>query len=116
MSDPVRAFEEGRTLCQGLVNDEMHTLIRPLDVLFANRIEKAKSDQQELIAKIESLGRDLESIEGLLPPSYLDEYTTKINRSCDRIDALKRRIIALNRRADTLLGKLAKPKGQRLIP
>jgi uncharacterized coiled-coil DUF342 family protein len=113
MSDPLGSFEEGRTLCQGLVHNEMHTLIRPLDVLFANRIEKAKVDQEELIAKIEALGHDLESIEGLLPPSDLDEYTTKINRYCDRIDALKKRIVALNRRADTLLVKLAKPKGQR---
>jgi phage host-nuclease inhibitor protein Gam len=111
MSDPLSAILEGRSASQSAVCDEIYTLFRPIEVLFTNRMEKAKADQEELIAKCDSLIHDIESIEGLLPPSALDEYTDKINGYCDRIEALHKRIAALNRRADNLLRKIGPAKG-----
>jgi hypothetical protein len=111
MSDPLCAFVEGRSTFQSAVCDEMYTLFRPIEVLFTNRMEKARAEQEELIAKCDCLIHHVESIEGLLPPSALDEYTDKINGYCDRIEALHKRMAALNRRADNLLRKIGPAKG-----
>lgn len=111
MSEPLSAFVDGRSTSQSAVCDEMYTLFRPIEVLFANRMEKAKAEQEELAAKCRCLIHDVESIEGLLPPSALDEYTDKIIGYCDRIEALHKRIAVLNRRADNLLRKIGPAKG-----
>jgi hypothetical protein len=75
-------------------------------------MEKAKANQEELVAKCGSLIHEIESIEGLLPPSALDEYTDKINVYYNRIEALHTRVAALNRRADNLLRKLGTTKNE----
>jgi hypothetical protein len=112
MSEQFSAFLEGRSVSRSAVCEEMYTLFRLTEVLFTNRMEKAKADQEELVAKCGCLIHEIESIKGLLLLSAFDKYTDKINGYCNRIEALHTRIDPLNRRADNLLRRSAPPRAK----
>lgn len=97
---------------RSVVSQKMEELALPLQTIVSEKITEVKKQQNELAAKMEELGKDLEKVESVLPPSELDGLIEKINSYCDRVETCRRRVAAVSKRADVMLNKLARARPQ----
>jgi chromosome segregation ATPase len=101
-----------RVAPEATLKEELLALIHPLEGLVANRLEKVKTEQAELLEKISVLVHEFEAIESSLPQTDLDAVTDTLNGYCDRIEKLRKRVAAVTKRAESILTKPAKPRLQ----
>jgi hypothetical protein len=106
------ADADGRTAPEATLKEEFLALIHPLEGLVANRLEKVKTEQAELLEKISALTHEFEVIESSLPQTDLEAVTDTLNGYCDRIDNLRRRVAAVTKRAELIIAKPARPRLQ----
>ena len=87
-------------------------MTKPMEEIVTENIAKVKAQQQELSEKIQQLASDLEHVQSVLPPSNLEDLVARINTYCDRIEGCRKRVVNVSKKADTLLARLSRTKGQ----